>query len=63
MTPAARLALADDMCRNHTAGCGRCGPPAVERPTAGCHVGRRLEAAWLTAWRRRIDALSGGWRP
>jgi hypothetical protein len=60
LTAAAQLALATTMCAEHTQHCeDGCPMPAVERPTGRCERGRELATAWLGAWRRHVDAMSG----
>lgn len=60
MTAAQQLALATDMCAEHAEHCtAGCPMPAVERPTARCEHGHKLATAWLGAWRRNVDAMSG----
>jgi hypothetical protein len=60
VTAAAQLALATDMCAEHAEHCEPgCPMPAVERPTAACDRGRELATAWLGAWRRSVDGMSG----
>lgn len=56
--PAARFRLTNSMAHNHAAGCRSCAPPSLDRVTAGCPEGRRLEQQWLRHWRALIDALS-----
>jgi hypothetical protein len=60
MTAAQQLSLTTAMCARHAGMCTRgCPMPAVERPTARCTRGRELATAWLGAWRRNVDAMSG----
>lgn len=65
MSPAERLAIAAHQADGHAAGCIRCAPPTLDRamtPQPGhrlCLDGQALDRAWLTAWRRCVDALTG----
>lgn len=65
MTPAGRLAVAARQADGHAAGCIRCAAPSLDRamtPQPGhrlCLPGLALDRAWLTAWRRTVDALTG----
>jgi hypothetical protein len=60
VTAAQQLSLATAMCARHVVLCQRgCPMPAVDKPTAHCEHGQKLATAWLGAWRRHVDGMSG----
>jgi hypothetical protein len=60
VTAAQDLAVATAMCARHVKLFRRgCPMPAVERPTGRCEHGHKLATAWLGAWRRHVDGMSG----
>lgn len=60
MTAAALFNLALAAAERHGEHCPVCDPPSLDRCGAGCRHGRALDQAYLTAWRRRVDALTVG---
>lgn len=60
MTAAARYQLALTMAERHAEHCPVCSMPSLDRCAAGCREGRKLDVAYIGAWRRRVDALTEG---